>query len=226
MSERHGHDAREDARGTDEVFDQVSARVRKGTTPATDCQAPAFGGATALCIADAAKGAEAKARAGIAKVCGKDCPECYAGGDCAATATAAVSQVASTADVQLVPFVYCGMQSGLTSGEAKCEDTAAKNVTKLAGSLAKCVAKCKSGEAAGKVAIGSCGPQATDVAATACRKKAQDKSVAAIDKACSVEQPACYPSFPGLLFAGIVTATADARYQDTYCGFPSPAFLR
>ena len=50
--------------------------VRKGTTPATDCQPPGFGGATAACIADASKGAEAKARAGIAKVCGKDCPEC------------------------------------------------------------------------------------------------------------------------------------------------------
>ena len=136
-----------------------------------------------------------------------------------------MGQVASTADVQLVPFVYCGVQSALTAGEAKCEDAAAKNVTKLAGSLAKCTAKCKSGEAAGKVALGSCGPQATDVATVACVGKAQDKSAAAIDKVCSIERPACYSSFPGLLFAGLVTATADGRYPDTYCGFPSPAFI-
>jgi len=199
--------------------------VRKGTTPASDCQPPAFGGATALCVADAAKGAEAKARAGIAKVCGKDCPECYSGGDCAATAASAVTAVAGAADAQLAPFVYCGTQSGLTAGEAKCEDTAAKNVTKLAGSLAKCTTKCKSSEAAGKVPVGSCNPPAADLATAACVQKAQDKTVAAIDKGCTAERPACYSSFPGLLFSGVVTAMTNARYPATYCGFPSPAFI-
>ena len=39
--------------------------ARKGTNPFSDCDGPAYGGATATCILDATKGAEAKATSAI-----------------------------------------------------------------------------------------------------------------------------------------------------------------
>jgi hypothetical protein len=198
--------------------------LRDGSVPATDCAPPAFGGGTASCLRDAVQGVEAKALATLAKVCAKDCPECYANGDCTAKADSVVSAAAAATDSQLVPFLYCGMQSALTAIEAKCQDSTMKRVTKLAGSLAKCAVKCKAQEAAGKVPAGSCAPPAADPATSNCIQVVQGKASAAIDKACSVERPACYPRFAGLLFAGLTTTVAEGQSGPTYCGFPSIAF--
>lgn len=196
--------------------------LRASVLPATDCAPPAFGGETAACLRDAAKGVEAKALATLTKVCVKDCPECYAGGDCPANAVGVVSAAATGLDAQLVPFVYCGMQLALTPAQAKCQDSALKQATKLAGSLVKCTAKCKSAEGAGKIPPGSC---AQDPATALCIQTAQGKATAAIDKGCSVERPSCYPSFAGLLFAGLTTTVIDGQSSSTYCGFPSAAFV-
>lgn len=193
--------------------------LREGLVPATDCAPPGFGGDTAACVLDAAKGVEAKALATLGKVCVKDCPECYAGGDCTANATAVVDVAATVMDSQLVPFIYCGTQAALTPVQAKCQDSALKQAAKLAGAIAKCTAKCKTAEGAGKVPPGSCGPAPLDLATATCIQTAQGKVTAAIDKGCSVERPSCYPGFAGLLFAGLTTAVMDGQNAPTYCGF-------
>ncbi len=134
--------------------------VRAGTTPATDCQGPLFGGDTAACIHDAQKGAEAKAVATIGKGCAADCPECYTGGDCAARATQVVAQVS----------------------------------------------------------VGSCVPSAANPDAAECRGKAQEKAVASIDKACTIDRPSCYPAFASTLLPGLATALVESRHTTTWCG--------
>jgi len=192
--------------------------ARAGEVPASDCQGPAFGGATATCVLDSEKGAEAKAVAAIGKACRTDCPECYPGADCAARATQVVGEVSAAADAQILPFVYCGVQTALTKDEAKCEDTTAKAVTKLAGGIEKCAAKCKSAESKGEVAVGACAPPAQDMKTADCVGTAQDKAVAAIGKVCGVARPGCYPQFASTLFPGVVTSVFQARYAPTWCG--------
>src|SRR5262249_30112709 len=93
--------------------------ARAGGGPASGGQGPAFGGATATCVLGGEKGAEAKAVAAIGKACRTDCPECYPGADCAARATQVVGEVSAAADAQILPFVYCGVQTALTKDEAK-----------------------------------------------------------------------------------------------------------
>jgi hypothetical protein len=192
--------------------------ARTGTGPESDCQGPLFGGDTATCIRDASKGAEAKATVAIGKACAADCPDCYAGTDCAARATQAVAQVSISADTQLMPYVYCGSQPALTAGQAKCEDTAAKAVTKLAGALVKCATKCKSAESKGDVPVGACAPPADDVRAAECTTKAQGKAIATIEKACTVDPPSCYAPFASTLLPGLATSLIESRHTTTWCG--------
>src|SRR5262245_40330437 len=192
--------------------------ARTGTVPVSDCQGPLFGGDTAICIRDASKGAEAKATAAIGKACAADCPDCYAGADCAARATQVVAQVPTAADTQLMPYVYCGSQPALSAGQAKCEDTAAKAVTKLAGALVKCATKCKSAESKGDVPVGACAPPADDVRAAECTAKAQGKAIATIEKACTVDPPTCYPPFASTLLPGLATSLIESRHTTTWCG--------
>ena len=60
------------------VHPEVPEGQRKAGGPYHDCCAP-YGGATATCIQDAKKGAEAKARSRIAKACEKACPRATRG---------------------------------------------------------------------------------------------------------------------------------------------------
>jgi hypothetical protein len=192
--------------------------ARAGTVPAADCQGPLFGGDTATCVRDASNGAEAKAIATIGKACAADCPDCYTGADCPARATQAVAQVSTAADTQLMPYVYCGSQPALTAAQAKCQDAAAKAVTKLAGALGKCATKCKSAESKGDVPVGACAPPADDVRAMECTTKAQGKAIATIDKACTVDPPSCYPPFASTLLPGLATSLVESRHTTTWCG--------
>lgn len=192
--------------------------LRAGRYPATDCQAPAFGGETADCLRTPPTGAEPRAVAAIERACRTDCPECYAGGDCPAAAGQAVAAAATSTDLLLLPLLFCGDQVAVSPGAFRCEQAAAKQAVKLLGALTRCTARCKVAESQGKIPPGRCAPPIQDPATTDCYGTAQRKAIAKIDAACSVEKPACYFPQPGLLIAGFITATLDGNHPGTYCG--------
>jgi len=124
--------------------------------------------------------------------------------------------------------VYCddnGSSDGLTKGEAKCQDTTAKTLSKFNASKVKCYDKCVKAEFGGKIAPGSCGPPPTDPKTIDCISKAEDKSVGSIDKVCSIEAPECYGATDGTAWTALVEATVDNAIDDVYCGSPGGAFL-
>ncbi len=210
---------------------KCEAGARKGTNPESDC-VPPYGGATATCITDPIKGAEAKAVAAFQKACSKDCPECYSGGNCTTEANNRVMTTETQVDV-LVSVVYCddsGSPDQLTTLEAKCQDAVAKTLAKFVGAKSKCYAKCEAAEAAGKLPPNSCNPPvAADPKTAACVDKAEGKSVAGIDKACAPpkgESPECYGVQNGTSFTATVEAAVDSTLPATYCASPSGAFVQ
>ena len=202
--------------------------ARKGKNPVADC-APPYAGTTLTCIRGTTKAAEDKAKASMAKACAKDCPECYAGGDCAADATARIADAESQIDA-LVPSVYCDDPDPLTKQEVACEDTVAKTAAKFEASTSKCYDSCNKALFDGDIPTGSCTPPApTDTKTQDCITKAESKSVAAIDKKCGPPKgdvPECFSSSAtGSFVSGVAEAAVDAGVQATYCASPSGAFV-
>lgn len=201
---------------------QQGARAAKN--PLSDCTSP-FGGAMLACINKAV----GKALSDEPKKCAKDCPECYAGGDCTADAA---SRTATT-QTQLNafgPLIYCddsGSGDGLTAGEGKCMDGISKGLSKMVGALGKCSAKCKAGEHKGTIPVGACDPPATDAATAACLSTVVTKTNAGIDKVCSAvsEVPECQAITTGAAWTTTVTTVLNASYLTTYCGSASAAFI-
>ena len=204
--------------------------ARKGTNPFSDCDGPAYGGATATCILDAAKGAEAKARAAIVKGCVKDCPECYSGGNCTSQASTQVG----TAETQLDAFagnIYC--ETVVDKAKNKCSDTLAKSLAKFLGAKSKCYAKCRTGVQKGTIQAGECAPPAGDAKTEDCINKAEAKAEAPIEKSCfesPAVAPACYDGSPlrpttASGWVALVEAAVDATVPITFCGSPSGAFF-
>jgi hypothetical protein len=201
--------------------------ARKALNPATDCDPP-YAGATAACVARA----ETKAEGLEQSKCAKDCPECYAGGDCAADADARVADAESQVDT-LRALVYCddsGSGDGLTAAEAKCADTVAKTLSNFAKKKLNCYAKCRKAEHKGTTPPGTCLP-ATEAKAAACLDKEENKAVFLIDKKCEAsvnpknEKPECFGVSTGATWVALVEAAVDAGQADLYCGSPSGAFV-
>ena len=204
--------------------------ARKGMNPVSDCAGPGYGGGTATCILDAAKGAEAKARVAIVKGCMKDCPECYSGGNCTTQASTQVG----TAETQLDAFagnIYC--ETVVDKAKNKCSDTLAKSLAKFLGAKSKCYAKCFTGVQKGTIQASECAPPAGDSKTEDCINKAEAKAEAAIEKTCfesPAVAPACYdgsPSRPttGSGWVALVEAVVDTTVPTTFCSSPSGAFL-
>jgi len=193
--------------------------ARKGKNPVTDCDPP-YAGATAACIDKA----EAKAIAtGSKGKCLKDCPECYANGDCAADATTRTAGNEAQVDA-FVPLIYCE-PAPTDPLEQKCSDTQAAEAAKFVLQKSICYAKCRALECKGKVAPGSCTPPATDPKTVACIDKFEAKCVANVDKKCTGNTPACAAFQTGTALCAAVEAAVDAGQADTYCASPSGAFL-
>jgi hypothetical protein len=207
------------------------ATGRKTSGPYTDCFSP-YGGATLACVEDSTKGAEAKAAGAIVKACTKDCPECYEPSVC----TSGQPLVSDTGDLlgQAGPVIYCTEYGGGTpsKAQAKCEDAVGKTLAKFIASKAKCYDKCTVNEFNGKVPAGSCVPPTpADADTVECIDKAETKSVASIDKACSdvSANPPCYDgsTYPnsGTGWTGYAEAIVDFQVPIVACGSPSGAFL-
>lgn len=195
---------------------KCQAGARKAANPISDC-APPFAGAMLTCV----NLATSKAIGLEGSKCAKDCPECYAGGDCAADAATRTA----TNQTQLNafgPFVYCddsGSGDGLSKVEAKCADTVAKTLSKFVAALGKCGQKCAADEHKGKTPVGSCTPPATDAKEIACINAATTKATSLIDGKCA-DAPDCFlPNLDtGTEFVTTVGGIVQAAYGQTYCG--------
>jgi hypothetical protein len=204
--------------------------ARKGANPFGDCDSPGYGGGTATCILDAAKGAEAKAKAAIAKGCVKDCPECYSGGSCATQASTQVGIAEAKLDA-LAGNIYC--ETVVDKAKNKCSDTLAKSLAKFLGAKSKCYAKCFTGVQKGSIQASECAPPVGDSKTEDCINKAEAKAEAAIEKTCfesPAVAPACYDGSPSRPITGsgwvaLVEAVVDPTVPATFCSSPSGAFL-
>jgi hypothetical protein len=215
---------------------QQGARKTPPTNPASDCNPP-YAGTTLTCVADPVKGAEGKAISAIRKACdptfvpGKDCPECYDGGDCTQAGYAGdrVASVESQLDA-FVGLIWCddsGSGDGLNAVEAKCQDTVAKTLAKFVAAKSKCYDNCVYNMFKGKIPPGyQCLPPATEPFLVACINNAEAKAIDGIDKFC-LDDPECYvPNFDtGAEWVSIAESAVDANIVQTYCGSPSGAFL-
>src|SRR5262245_12748012 len=168
----------------------------KGKVPAGDCLPP-YDGTTLACV----ETARTKARDGIAKKCALDCPECYAGGDCATYAAALTADVAGEIDF-VAPFVRCddgASPDGLTTTEGKVRQKVALAVGKFVAASEKCVAKCRKAEAAHKVPAGACVYLVgSDPKTTECLIKVGDKALDLLEDP-ELDAPECLS--PSLSFA-------------------------
>jgi hypothetical protein len=218
------------------------ATARKTSGPYTGCFSPYADTATQTCIGDPLKGAEAKAGAGIAKGCVKDCPECYTAPECNDNTKTNPWVVLTEGDID-APFgpgtgfpdlIYCIEKAGgtPTKDQGKCEDGVSKALAKFVGSKNKCYSKCFANFYKGKIP-GGCKPPASDPATVTCIsdpvKGAEAKAKAAIVKACTVAVPACYAggaSTAANTFVSAVEGKIDLRTPQVACGSPSGAFLQ
>jgi hypothetical protein len=225
------------------------ATARKTSGPYGGCLPPGYTDPTTnACITGSLKGAEAKAGAGIAKVCAAaaSCPACYVaqGATRCTDASGANPWVVTTEGDIDAPFgpgtgfpnlIYCleAANTTPTKDEAKCEDGVSKALVKFVGSKNKCYSKCWANFYKGKIP-GGCNPAlgVSDPATAACIsdpvKGAEAKAKAAIVKACTVAVPACYSggaNGAATSFVGAVEAKVDQRAPQIACGSPSGAFV-
>ena len=88
-----------------------------------------------------------------------------------------------------------------------------------------------SAEASGKLPPNSCNPPVpADPKTAACVQKAEQKSTASIDKACTPpkgDSPECYTnSAEGAFLTNTVETAVDSTLPATYCASPSGAFVQ
>lgn len=156
-----------------------------------------------------------------------DCPECYAGGDCATDSTTRMSQVSDLIG-GFGPSVFCE-RTGAFLLEMRCETTAAKVIPKYVVKLDKCYDKCFALARRGIVTVGSCGPPATDPVVQACLATARQDAIDAIDHDCHPppgSPDGCGGPYPdGAGWADQVEAAFVPDVPVTYCASPSGAFL-
>jgi len=219
------------------------ATQRKAAVPAyAGCFSPYADTATQTCIGDSLKGAEAKAGAGVAKGCVKDCPECYSGAECNDGTKTNPWVVLTEGDID-APFgpgtgfpdlIYCKEKANVTptKDEGKCEDGVQKALAKFVASKSKCYASCNATNYKNGNGRGFCQPPTPlDAKANSCVndpvKGAAAKAKAAIIKACPTA-PSCYSgggTGAANTFVASVETKIDQRTPQVGCGSPSGAFV-
>jgi hypothetical protein len=203
--------------------DACFKKAARNPTVLPDCSPP-YDGSTFGCV----QSAEGKYEGLIQSKCGKDCPECYSGGDCQANADAKIATAEAHVDA-LLADVFCddsGSSDGLTNAEFRCQRTVRKYVTKFAADKMKCLAHCRKLEHAGRVAAGDCDPPAADPKTQLCIATRETRWAERIDKKCeaavnpSAEKPECgsYPANDGAAWIALEEAQVDQQDGDFYCG--------
>jgi hypothetical protein len=200
----------------------------KAVEPSGDCYGPSYGGATATCIFDPLKGAEAKSVAAMEKAGATDCPECYEGGDCNQEANDRTQNFEGQFD-SFGPGIFCEAGDTADPAELKCELNTAKAFAKLVASDDKCYGKCFANARKGIGTAAACTPPASDPTLGGCINKADGKAVAAIDKLCvGAAKPDCsspddYPN--GASWTNLFEVMIQGNVPGTFCGSPSGAFV-
>jgi len=204
--------------------------VWKGYGDPAECSPP-YGGATASCMVDSVynlKGAEDKYRLVILKKCdpvykpGKDCPECYNGGDCSETGAASdwVQNVAGQTD-SFVPGVFCE-GTGAQYTEQTCQRSTAKGVAKYYAAATKCYDKCYLYARRGIGTFAECAPPATDGGTNGCLTAANAKYRAFIDQECHKPGalPECGPfTYPdGTQWLDLTRIWLEGNIPAQFCG--------
>ena len=196
-------------------------RALKGKAPNAECTPP-YSGKTLDCVTKA----ESKAQEAVVKPCAPDCPECYADGDCTAFMSSVVSSIEAAVD-GVVPLVRCDDSTspdGLTKGEATVRQKVALTIGKFVSGSEKCLAKCRKGEAGGKIPAGSCEyVNVTDSKTIDCLIKTGAKALDYVEDP-DLDAPECLE--PELTFA-LPSASGLIEQSDPliFCGSPSGAFV-
>jgi len=193
----------------------------KGKTAAADC-VPPFGGTALECVTKTGT----KALAAIAKACADACPACYAGGDCAARASALLAAIEERIDV-VAPLVRCddaASPDGLTKAEAKARQQVALVVGKFVTSSEKCLAKCRKAEGAGKLPPDVCVYGAeSDATTIECLIKAATKAFDVLEDP-ELDAPECLA--PELSFALPIASGLIEEFDPLiFCASPGSAFV-
>ncbi len=129
-------------------------------------------------------------------------------------------------------FIFC-TDNPNTTAEDTCEQGLSKALVKFVSCKGKCYLKCYGGILKGTVPPGSCNPPSPgDATAQTCLfdsiKGCENKSIAAIDKACftaPADAPECYGSLNGHSVVALVETAIDGVIPNIACGSPSGAFL-
>jgi hypothetical protein len=212
-------------KGKGKCLQKCWSTERKGD-PA-DCDAAGGrDGTTQACIT----AAETKSNDGQAKKCTADCPECYNGGNCPADAAGKTSNTEGLVDTQ-DENVHCDNTTG-TDDEFKCQASTGKTLAKLVGALSKCTQKCKSAEAKGDAAPGSCAPPVSDPTTQTCVTDATNKCIAGVNKKCSDVgvTPPCWTVTgidTGMEWCNSVKTIVNSQFNEFFCesGSASGAFV-
>jgi hypothetical protein len=196
-------------------------KAREGVIDASEC-VPPYSGDTANCVTNVA---EPKATNLISARCERDCPECYASGDCSAFASTQVGNLEAEVDV-LKGLVYCddsGSPDGLSREEARCQDAVATHLRNFAFKKIRCLRKCRKDEHKGKT-TGSCDPVALgDAKATRCVDREETRAAFLIDKKCTAprgEFAECHANgglTTGAAWVTLVEQDVDALDPDLFC---------
>lgn len=198
-----------------------------GRVPESDCRPP-YGGMTARCVASREAETLQRLEAGS---CARDCPECYAGGDCRAAADGRVGRIEAAID-GLTSLVYCddgASPDGLTRSEQSCADHIAAELRRFALAKFQCLRSC--GRHAGEPASACAPPLETnpdaDPATVACIAAANARSVAHIDGTCERDgaKLECYQGATGTSWVGLVGGAVDVEAAQLLCGSPGGAFV-
>jgi hypothetical protein len=189
-----------------------------------DCVPPYFG-ATLDCITNEA---EPMATAQFNAKCSKDCPECYAGGDCSLFADAQIPALEGDVDA-LRDLVFCDDPNELTGAEFKCQKIVAVQLRNFGFTKMRCLQSCQKSERRERT-TGSCDPlqQVIDDKTARCIQRKLDRTVDKIDKKCgglpNTDLPECYASAgltTGAAWANLVELDVDAINGVLFCDDPN-----
>lgn len=200
-----------------------------GDVPESDCLPP-YGGFTAQCIDDTVsqrKGAEQKLALTMRKACdptfkaGRDCPECYAFGDCSESGQTGGFVLIYGAVVDgFVPGFFCE-RAGAFELEARCQKTTARRVAQYVDRYMRCHERCFGLARKGLFAIADCVPPVLEPATLACIEKAAATASGYIHRDC--DPPPASPDGCGAPYPTaeewieLATIAAQGFVPSTYC---------
>ncbi len=204
----------------DQCIESCERRARQGKNPFSDCTPPSFGGDTANCVATKAV---ARISLNILKGCQKECPSCYAGGDCATGGSDRVSNLENVVD-NLNDAIYCS-----TGGDANvnaCRERVVKAIGTYDRRRTKCYRDCFASAQKGDIPASDCAPPSPADAETAtCLAAAESTAATSIDKGCFGPRDAAPPCYDGNTapnngtdWAMLARFALEQSVPSTYCG--------